>query len=532
MSKMRLAHFCLRLVLVGLVIFPATVWAGGGGVGVSPASLSFGSLPTNTASQTATVLVTNNSRRSISIQQLSSSAQEFVVISPAMPIVLAPQGTASFQVVFRPDAVRTFSGRIIVTANRKNNVIATIPVSGTGTTAPSALTYLLSPSASGLNFSKILVGNSSSQAIAMTNTGTGNVNVSQVAITGAGFTLLSAPGAVTLSPGQSFNLTVGFAPLSAGNALGSLSVASNATNSPATISLAGTGIQPLISVIPGSVNFGNVTTGVANTQTVTITNPGSANLSITQASMVGTPFSFSGLALPLTVPPGASSAFTVAFTPASATNFAGKLALTNNSVNSPISIVLAGTGVSRVLQLTPAPSSLDFGSLTTGTSATQSVTLTNTGNSSVSVSAINVSGTGFSTTPFALPVTFAAGQSTVISAKFAPATTGSLSGSITVVSNAANSPLVISLAGSGAAPATHSVVLNWTPSSSSLAGFNVYRGTVSQGPYIKLNSSLLGTNSYTDSNVASGKTYYYVATEVDSTQAESSYSTEASASIP
>ena len=93
MSKMRLAHFCLRLVLVGLVIFPATVWAGGGGVGVSPASLSFGSLPTNTASQTATVLVTNNSRRSISIQQLSSSAQEFVVISPAMPIVLAPRST-------------------------------------------------------------------------------------------------------------------------------------------------------------------------------------------------------------------------------------------------------------------------------------------------------------------------------------------------------------------------------------------------------------------------------------------------------
>jgi hypothetical protein len=532
MNKVRLAYLCLRLLFVGSVVFPAVVWAGG--VGVSPTSLSFGSVTTNTTSQAATVVVTNGSSRSISIQQISSSAPEFVVISPAMPIILAPQSTASFQVVFKPDASLNFSGRITLKTNHGNGGIATISVSGTGTTAApsSSQSYLLSASATSLNFGNTLVGSSSSKTIALTNTGTGSVNVSQVAITGNGFTVTGTPGAVTLNAGQSFTLTVNFAPMIAGNAIGSLSVASSATNSPATISLTGSGVQPQISVIPASVSFGNVTTGVTNTQTVTVSNPGTANLNLTQASVVGTGFTFSGLSLPLSVPPGGSSAFTVAFTPTSASNFTGNLTLVNNTPTSPLAVALAGTGVSRILQLTPTPSSLNFGSITTGTSAAQSVTLTNTGNSSVSVSGITVSGTGFSTTPFALPVTLAAGQSTSFSATFAPASTGSLSGSITVTSNAANSPLVISLAGSGTAPVSHSVTLTWTPSSSSFAGFNVYRGLVSGGPYTKVNSALILTHSDTDSSVAAGQTYYYVATEVDSTGAESSYSAEVSAAVP
>lgn len=79
---------------------------------------------------------------------------------------------------------------------------------------------------------------------------------------------------------------------------------------------------------------------------------------------------------------------------------------------------------------------------------------------------------------------------------------------------------------------SHSVSLNWTPNSSSLAGFNVYRGSQSGGPYARLNSGLLAASSYTDPNVVSGLTFYYVATEVDSSGVESNYSNEAAATIP
>jgi hypothetical protein len=533
MYKTRLVCLSLAWLFVSSVFLAIPIQAG---VGVKPTSLSFGSVTVNMTSLAATVVVANNNGQTVSILQVSSSLPEFIVITPAMPITLGPHGSASFQVVFRPDAAKTFSGSIVFSTSRTNGGIQSISVSGTGTTASSvsssSQSYLLLASASSLNFGDTLVGSSASQAIALTNTGTASVNLSQVAITGAEFSVSGFTGAVTLAAGQSFSLTVSFAPSTVGSATGSINFVSSATNSPATISLTGNGVQPRISVIPASVSFGNVTVGVTNTQTVTISNPGTANLSVSQASLTGTSFSYSGLALPLSVPPGGSSAFTVRFTPASASTLSGNLTLVNNTINSPLVVPLAGTGVSPVAQLTASPTSLSFGSITTGTSGTQSVTLANTGNSSVSVSQISISAAGFSATGFALPLTLAAGQSTSFSIIFAPSTSGSFSGSVTVTSNAINSPLAISLSGSGAAPVNRSVTLNWTPSSSSDAGFNVYRGSLSGGPYTKVNSALIATTSFFDASIASGQSYYYVATEVDSTGAESVYSSEVIATIP
>lgn len=534
MHRTLLVCVTLGWLFASLVFLPKPVQAG---VGVNPASLSFGSVNVNTTSSAANVVVTNNGGQTISILQISSSLPEFIVISPAMPVTLGPHSSASLQVVFRPDAAKSFSGSIVLNTSRKGNGAQLISVTGTGTTSSSASSlpaqsYLLSASASSLNFGNILVRSSAFQAITLTNTGTASVSLSQVAITGAGFTVSGFTGAVTLAAGQSLSLTVSFAPATAGSATGSLGIVSNATNSPITISLSGTGVQPQLSVIPASVGFGNVTVGVTNTQMLTISNPGTANLNVTQASLIGTGLSFSGLALPLSVPPGGSSAFTVSFAPASASSISGSLTLVNNTLNSPLVIPLTGTGVSPIAQLSASPASLSFGSITTGTSGMQTVTLANTGNSSVSISQINMSAAGFSATGFALPLTLAAGQSTSFSVTFTPTTSGFFSGSVTVSSNATNPSLIVSLAGSGVAPVNHSVTLGWVPGDSLYGGFNVYRGSQPGGPYSKVNSALISATSFIDNSVTSGQTYYFVATEMDSTGTESSYSSEVSATIP
>jgi fibronectin type 3 domain-containing protein len=75
------------------------------------------------------------------------------------------------------------------------------------------------------------------------------------------------------------------------------------------------------------------------------------------------------------------------------------------------------------------------------------------------------------------------------------------------------------------------VDLTWNASSGAV-GYNIYRGTVSGGPYTMINSSLDSATAYTDSTVASGQTYYYVATAVDGSSAESGYSNQAQAVIP
>jgi hypothetical protein len=78
--------------------------------------------------------------------------------------------------------------------------------------------------------------------------------------------------------------------------------------------------------------------------------------------------------------------------------------------------------------------------------------------------------------------------------------------------------------------APHKVTLTWAASSTSGAGYNVYRGAISGGPYALLASGMAST-SYTDTNVQSGTTYYYVTTAVDSA-GESAYSNEVQAVIP
>jgi fibronectin type 3 domain-containing protein len=74
--------------------------------------------------------------------------------------------------------------------------------------------------------------------------------------------------------------------------------------------------------------------------------------------------------------------------------------------------------------------------------------------------------------------------------------------------------------------------LAWDASSSVVAGYNAFRGTQSGGPYAQLNSSVISSTSYSDPTVASGQTYFYVVTAVDSSGAESDYSNEVSATIP
>ena len=80
--------------------------------------------------------------------------------------------------------------------------------------------------------------------------------------------------------------------------------------------------------------------------------------------------------------------------------------------------------------------------------------------------------------------------------------------------------------------AAPSVSLTWNASTSSVAGYNVYRGTQTGGPYSKSNLSLVTGTAYTDTSVQAGQTYYYVATSVDSNGVESAYSNEAQVAVP
>ncbi|MGH9746654.1 MAG: choice-of-anchor D domain-containing protein [Candidatus Acidiferrales bacterium] len=287
---------------------------------------------------------------------------------------------------------------------------------------------------------------------------------------------------------------------------------------------------PAISVTPSSASFGNVTVNTDATQTMKLSNTGTADLSISKATITGTGFSMSGLTAPATVAAGASMNFTVAFKPTAAVAGSGSVSITSDASSSPMTINLTGTGVSASIKLTANATSLSFGDVLVGKSVTQDIKLTNTGNANIVISGAVASGTGFSSTGGS-NTTLTPNQSATVAVSFDPQSKGPLSGSLTVNSNAPK--IQISLAGTGTqASQQHTVSLSWTPSISQVIGYFVYRRTGSNGSFSKVVSSLDTSTSFTDSTVADGQTYFYVVTALSAGDVESEFSDPVSVTIP
>jgi hypothetical protein len=392
-----------------------------------------------------------------------------------------------------------------------------------------------------ISFGEVLLGNSQSQSATVTNSNGTNVTIVQVWLSGSDFQLSGLSLPLTLAPGQSATFTVTFSPTTGGTAIGAIfltAIVSSSqdeninSNSALSIPLSGTGITPpgLLQATSSSISFGTVQVGSSMSQSETLTNSGGSSVSITQANVTGSAFSVSGLNLPLTLIPEQSFTFGVVFTPTAAGDVTGSVSFVSNAPNSALTISLAGTGISAG-QLAVAPTTLDFGSVVVGTSKSVNATLSATG-SSVTISAATSNSSEFTLSGVSLPFTLATGQSTSLVFMFTPQASGTDTASISFFSNASSSPTVEALSGSGTLSSPHSVGLSWSPSTSAVVGYNIYRSSTSGGPYAKVNSALNATTAYTDNTVQAGLTYYYVTTAVDASGVESVYSNQVQAVVP
>jgi Abnormal spindle-like microcephaly-assoc'd, ASPM-SPD-2-Hydin/Protein of unknown function (DUF1573) len=416
-----------------------------GALGSSPTSLSFGSITVG-SNQSASETVTNTGGSSVTISQIGINGTGFGLSGINAPVTLTAGQSAAFSVTFTPQSAANASGSVTVTSNATNPTL-TIPLSGTGLT-PGAL----GSSPTSLSFGSVTVGSNRSASETVTNTGGSSVIISQVGISGTGFTVSGITAPVTLTAGQSTAFSVTFTPQSAANASGSVTVTSNATNPTLTIPLSGTGLAPgALGPNPTSLNFGSVTVGSNQSASETVTNTGGSSVTISQAGISGTGFTVSGISAPVTLTAGQSATFTVTFAPASAGSVSGNLTVTSNAPNPTLTIPLSGTGLAPGA-LGSNPTSLSFGSVTVGSNQSASETVTNTGGSSVTISQVGISGTGFTVSGITAPVTLTAGQSAAFSVTFTPQSAATASGSVTVTSNAPSPTLTIPLSGTGLAP--------------------------------------------------------------------------------
>lgn len=312
-------------------------------ISVTPTSVSFGNVNVGVTA-TQSMVVANTGTADLTISQVSMVGTAFSLANLTNATVVPAGQSATFTASFKPAAAGNATGSISIVSNAPMSPV-TISLSGVGETTNQGTPYI-SVSPSSANFGSVIVGNTDSQLLTVSNTGTANLAVSSITASGSGFSYSGTTGVFTLTPGQSTNFTAAFGPASAGSQSGSISIASDAAGSPLVVSLSGTGIAATHQLSPSSssLNFGNITVGSSATQNISITNTGNSNVAISTITASGSGFSESGGSNE-TLTPNQSTNISVTFKPSAAGSASGNLTVTSNAQNSPLTIPLSGTGV-------------------------------------------------------------------------------------------------------------------------------------------------------------------------------------------
>jgi len=298
-----------------------------------------------------------------------------------------------------------------------------------------------------LSFGATVVGQSETLPVTLTNSSQANATISGVTSSNSEFTPASLSLPILLLPGQSVELSVSFTPSKTGWTGGTIKFISNEQNSLLPLPVTGSGVNSLaVTATPSIVSFGRAALGTTSTVPVVLTNGRPWKVTLSALQTTGTGFSVTGATFPLTLSAGQSVTLNVDFSPVSAGAIAGSLFFSGAGLAIPLNAIGVGSG-----QLTANPASLTFGSVPSGTSVTLTDSFTNTGGTNVTISQATVTGTGFGISGLSLPMTLFPGASVTFYAEFSPSAAINATGGITIVSNASNPNLNISLSGTGTA---------------------------------------------------------------------------------
>ena len=220
-----------------------TTASGSATVKLSVSSLAFGNQAPNTTSSAKTVTVTNSGTASVtfsSIQITGSQADDYA-LSKTCGTSLAKGASCTLSVTFTPVSTGTKTATLSIADNASGSP-QSVALTGTGSTSSSAAAVKLSPTS--LTFSTQKAGSTSAaKTVTVTNSGTATLTLSSIQLTGsqADDYVLSKTCASSLAAGKSCTLSVSFNPVSSGKKVASVSIADNASGSPQTVALTGTG---------------------------------------------------------------------------------------------------------------------------------------------------------------------------------------------------------------------------------------------------------------------------------------------------
>ena len=331
-------------------------------VALSPQSLDFGNQVINNDSNPRTVTLVNAGSAPLNISGISVSGQ-FSQTNTCGSVVPAGGGTCNIQVTFKPTQTGSVTDQVTISDDAASSP-QTITVSGSGVT--SAGTLSVSPSA--LTFAAFTIGQTSpAQTVQLSNTGNTAINISNITTSGD-FAETNTCGTLpaVLNVGATCSVTVTFTPTSTGTRSGALSIADDASNSPQSVSLSGTG-NAVFSLAANARSSVILIGTKSTTFTVTATAPSSFTGNINLSCTTGT-CSFN----PTSITAGQSSTVTLSGLSATTANpfdFAVKGTSNGQDTTVALTVFFADFSLS---QTPPTPA---IRTVTAGSSTTYTVTI-------------------------------------------------------------------------------------------------------------------------------------------------------------
>ncbi len=419
-------------------------------VTLTPSIENYGQIEEGTVSLPLTITVANSNLVPIPIGNISVSAPFVLSGNGCGTTSLAANSDCPLQVEFAPTAAGVINGQLTLTDGAGTQ---TVQLSGTGLALPTDILNLTS-----LAFSPTGIGGSpSSLTFTITNLGglpLTNLIVSMTNNPGGQFQVSNPCGSQVAAqhPGIC-TITVDFTPTQLGAVAGMLTVSDYTTKvDTQTLFLSGTGAtNAAISPSSASFTFSNQQPGVASApQTLTVTNTGGvtmANVSLTISGASG--YSVSPTACAALLDPNGSCTAQIVFTPSATGSIAATLAISSSTTGvAAVSIPLNGSGQLSG-GLTANPISLAFAVTGVGqTSSAQSVTITNS--ASYDIGSVTLAASApFNVAQNGCTGSLAAGANCTAQIVFAPSTSGSAPGTLSVSSAGVATPATVALSGTG-----------------------------------------------------------------------------------
>ncbi len=418
-----------------------------GGVTALPATLSFGSQAVGTSSAAQQVVLNNATTSTLTINSIYGAGTDPADFNQTNDCgsSVAAGSSCTINVTFNPQATGSLTATLTISDSDSSSP-QTVSLSGTGTNGGT-----ISVTPASVSFGNQAYGTTSgATSISVTNTGNSTVTFSSIALTGTNASSFGESNncGTTLTEGSSCSISVTFAPASTGSYSAAVTLTDNATNTPQSVSLTGTGVAP-VTLSASTLAFGTVLVDASKAApAVTLTNQMNVALTGITIAASGTGYSQTNTC-GTSIAAGATCTITVTFAPTVTGASSGSITITDNAGNSPQSITLTGTGEAPV---GVNPSSLAFGTETVGdTTAAKTVTVKNNLKTSLTIDSISFIGTDpgdYAETDDCVG-SLASGSTCTVSVTFTPQATGSRTATMEITDGAATSPQKVKLTGTG-----------------------------------------------------------------------------------